>query len=587
MSNARLADRIAVALQIAGVVLVGVAISLRRVGDFDLPWHMAYGRAIVATRSIPRIDDFAFTHRPIQYAEFLADLLLYGVQRVGGPLGLQVLGGLCGVTIALLMLAASRPYQATAPIVVAASLAAMNAWLIVRPATLSFVLVALFVFLLDAHRERGSRRALAALAVLQILWANVHGFVVLGMGLLALYAAYRSAARVFDKRFPTLFPGRDGHDAWFAVAAAGAGLVLSLINLGGPRLLLGPLRTSGDFDLVTEWATTTPRFILWTEPGVGIVLALFLLAVLLGREPRTGRRCPPALDIALGAAAIALGASAVRLLPVSAILVCPFVARRLSAVVPPTGWVRVAGSLSIVLAAGFMALRPGTELGVGFDMQHYPEGAVGYIRSARPQGRMWNFMPFGGWLVWRLYPDYRVMVDGRSAWVHDPALWKRALESDRRRDAFESIARDLDLQFAVSRASEGELFGEGVASAPGWQMVYWDDCSAVYVKRGGPNEALAVDGYRLLRHLTPPGQVLVWAMTRPDLSVDLARDTALAAAQAPDSPRAAFLDGCGAIATRDAERLRRARDRLEALAPGHPAIRILAEAWTGSDRPSR
>ncbi len=587
MSNSRLADRIAVALQIAGVVLVGVALCLRRVGDFDLPWHMAYGRAIVATRSIPRVDDFAFSHRPIQYAEFLADLLLYGVHRVGGPLGLQVLGGLCGVAIALLMLAASRPYQAIAPIVVAASLAAMNAWLIVRPATLSFVLVAVFVFALGVHRERGSRRAFAALAVLQLLWANVHGFAVLGIGLLALYAAYRTAARVLDQRFPTLFPGRDGHDAWFAVAAAGAGLVLSLVNLGGARLLFGPVRTSGDFQVITEWAAATPRFILQTEPGVGIVLALFLLAVLLGREPRTGQRVPPALDIALGAAAIVLGASAVRLLPVSAILVCPFIARRLSTVVPPTGWVRVAGSLSIVLAAGFMALRPGTEIGVGFDTRHYPDGAVNYIRSARPQGRMWNFMPFGGWLVWRLYPDYRVMIDGRSAWVHDPVLWKRALDSDRRLDAFESIARDLDLQFAVSRASEGEPFGEGVAAAPGWQMVYWDDCSAVYVKRGGPNETLAAHGYRLLRHLTPPGQVLVWAMTRPDLSVDLARDTALAAAQAPDSPRALFLDGCGAIATHDVDRLRRVQQRLTVLVPGHPAIRVLAEAWTETDRASQ
>jgi hypothetical protein len=100
----------------------------------------------------------------------------------------------------------------------------------------------------------------------------------------------------------------------------------------------------------------------------------------------------------------------------------------------------------------------------------------------------------------------------------------------------------------------------------------------VYVKTVGPNAELARAGYRVLRHLTPPPLVLQAAVDRSISPADLGHDGALALEQAPDSPRAAFLAACGAIALRDAPRFASARARLAKLAPGHPSLNALDAA---------
>jgi hypothetical protein len=41
------------------------------------------------------------------------------------------------------------------------------------------------------------------------------------------------------------------------------------------------------------------------------------------------------------------------------------------------------------------------------------KGAVDWIESEQPPGPIAHHMWYGGYLNWRLYPDYEVMVDGR------------------------------------------------------------------------------------------------------------------------------------------------------------------------------
>jgi hypothetical protein len=100
----------------------------------------------------------------------------------------------------------------------------------------------------------------------------------------------------------------------------------------------------------------------------------------------------------------------------------------------------------------------------------------------------------------------------------------------------------------------------------------------VYVHNAGPNRGLATAGYRIFRHLMPPGVLLELAITGRR-AADLAHDGALAAAQAPTSPRAAFLGACASLAARDAEGLSAARQRLAALiGPDHPSVTALDAA---------
>lgn len=570
------------ALGIAGLVAGIVAVSARLLGDFDLPWHLAVGRVIASTRSLPRVDDLAFTHRPVQHADVISDLLLYAVAAATGPLGLQIVGGLCAGLVALLLFLRARSAGPLALLAAGLGAATMGAWLIVRPATFSFVLLALELYLIERHRAATRRsektRALWTLVPLHMAWANIHGFVVVGITVLGMYAGYRLTAHVARGRAGAFLPEEDGREARTTCLVFVASLAAACVNMAGPVLFLGPLRASADFRQVTEWATTTSSFLIQQEPLAGIALVAVLAALAFGKDAETGRRMPNAFDVGLLVAAFVLGRSAVRLIPVAAILAMPFAAQRLGSFVPATRVTVLACAASTLLVGPFLALRASADLGVGFDARHLPEGAVRYVERAQPAGPMWNFFPYGGYLSWRLYPRYRVFLDGRSGWVHDPALFARGIESERNLKTFHELATELRMELAVCRAAESEDGGPALAAAQDWGMVYWDDHSVVYVRHGGPNEALAKEGYRLLRHRSSLDQVLALALSPGDRAADLAHDAALAVAQDPKSPRAAFLGSCGALAEGDPAKLAASIENLARLAPGHPALGVLQSA---------
>jgi hypothetical protein len=55
-----------------------------------------------------------------------------------------------------------------------------------------------------------------------------------------------------------------------------------------------------------------------------------------------------------------------------------------------------------------LAQQPRTET------EHFPAGAVAYIAKHRPTAPVLSHYNWGGYLIWKLYPDYRVFIDGRA-----------------------------------------------------------------------------------------------------------------------------------------------------------------------------
>jgi hypothetical protein len=571
---------IAVGLPVAGLVTAVAVLAGRRLADPDLPWHLALGRVLVSEGRIPRTDPLAYTHRPIGYMEFLSDGLLYLIDRSTGALGLQLLGALLALGTALLLARAAEPAGHARWGVVGLAIASMSTFLLVRPATISFVLLALVLVLISLHREAPSARrgriALACFVPLTLAWVNLHGFAVLGLGVLGLYAGYRTACRVARGRAKAFLPVEDGTELWLTWAVTLASFVASGANLGGYRLLTGPVQAGRDFSRITEWATTRVGFLLEHEPVVLGFFVIALVALALGREPN-GSRAPNGFEVVLFLFALLLGRSAVRLLPVAVILVTPTVARRLAFVVNGRRPLEV-GSLLLSFAAIPAVVSSTPSFGIGFEPQQFPEAAVRFIQREKPVGNLYNFMPYGGYLSYRLYPEHLVLVDGRSGWVHDPQLFGRVLSADDKPALLAELTAELQLEWAVTRSREGEPFGASLATSGKWTMVHLDDVGAVYVRRGGANPELEKRGYRLLHHLVLPERVLEVALTSRSAAPLLAHDGDLAALQDPTSLRAAFFSACGALALHDEAKLARACARLDQLSPGHPALTELAGA---------
>jgi hypothetical protein len=266
----------------------------------------------------------------------------------------------------------------------------------------------------------------------------------------------------------------------------------------------------------------------------------------------------------------------VRSVPLGVLLVTPVLASRWATLLPLTPLTRWALATSSWLAAGVALLNPGMNLGVGFDATHFPERAVAFIQRHSLRGHVFNFSPFGGYLSLMLYPEQLVFMDGRLEHARDGNLVVRADDALRDPKVFAELERELDFQYAVLSAREGEATGIPIARDNRWSMVHFDDVAAVYVRTPGPNAALAAAGYQVLRHLSDLGAVLQLASAGDGSAPLLLHDGQLAVAQDRYSPRAAFLLACGELAVRDQSGFALALKRLATLAPDHPALGVLA-----------
>jgi len=48
------------------------------------------------------------------------------------------------------------------------------------------------------------------------------------------------------------------------------------------------------------------------------------------------------------------------------------------------------------------------------EAENFPKAAVDWLQTHTPAGEIFNSYNWGGYLIWRLYPQYRVFIDGRA-----------------------------------------------------------------------------------------------------------------------------------------------------------------------------
>lgn len=571
---------VALAILVIGLGLFAFAIGARMLSEYDLPWHLATGRQIVDQRAIPTVDSFSFAHPDMKYLSVLSDVILYGLMAAGGPLALQIFGAAMAVAVALILVARALEHGVAGVAIAALGLFAMHLWLIVRPATLTFVFAAALLGLIELHRRqpttrRGRGALIAALAMIP-LWANSHGGAIFAVMVLLLYAGHRTLATLFSARLPNLLPGTDRGALALSWGVALLAPLLALVNPAGIEYFSGVSEVAPYAKYISEWSPTSVDYFIHVVPAAGAFLALSAIILLLGREP-SGSRVPPLYLIALVGGAFAL-TTVMRFVPLAIVVLVPIVARRMGRLAIDTALAR--GLLASTLAisgVSILGVDPTTR-GIGMDPKSFPEAAVTFVEETGLKGNMWNFWPYGGYLIWRLYPQHLVALDGRFGLVtYDREYAMRVLESGTQRPPFQQLVRDWDIQWAFCYARANVRRScEPVARDPAWAMIYWDDHAAIYVRKDGVNGQLAASGYRVLRHLMQPDDVLDLVM-RGVQRDDFSHDGALARAQAPASTRALFFDAVGAVAANDEPRFSNALHALGDIAPYHPALPVLVD----------
>jgi hypothetical protein len=391
------------------VVLGGIAVmELAQVPSaVDLAYHLKVGELIVAERAVPRTDVLAWTTagRPWLDQNWGAQVALYGIWRLGGFQLLTVASALCSVAAWGLVAAACRRRTANLRLIAGAVLAgyvAAAAAFSARPQMFSLLLFAAELYLLETARTRP--RVALAIPLLMVLWANLHGAFVVGVGLLVIEAAAAAWRR-----------DRAGAVRFLLVTAASVAALL--VNPWGARVLgyavsfpANPAVTG----IVSEWGPATLR-----EPaGVLILAAIGVLVVALIRAPSPERAPEQLLRMALLAGlalwAVRAGAWFGLALPVA---LCALTRQGPGR---PAGSERgvpaLSGLVLAVLAVALVVASPPVGralLGSRPELGDAPVGAATWLAANPQPGRMLNYQPWGSYLELRLGPRVQVAFDSR------------------------------------------------------------------------------------------------------------------------------------------------------------------------------
>ncbi len=222
--------------------------------DTDTWWHLRAGQWMVEHLSLLNTDPFSYTRVDAswQYPGWLVEVPMYLIYRYLGPGGLN-LWTAAMVTIAFIFVwptLSGGEFLRAFVIVLAAATSALY-WA-ARPYLVTFVLSAIFLWVLEDYRWKRANR-LWLLPVLMVIWVNSHGGFLAGF---LIWAAY-FVGEIFSLRIESrkiLFTFQ--RSSLILLAIGGLMLVAVCLNPAGPLMLAYPIKTVGIGALknyIQEW----------------------------------------------------------------------------------------------------------------------------------------------------------------------------------------------------------------------------------------------------------------------------------------------------------------------------------------------
>lgn len=110
-----------------------------------------------------------------------------------------------------------------------------------------------------------------------------------------------------------------------------------------------------------------------------------------------------------------------------------------------------------------------------------PVEIANYIEREKPKGNMYNDTNWGSYLIWRLWPEYKVFADNRLHLVPEE-IWKDNCEVHHGYGNWEEILDKYNVSFVVLSKKDNKRTIKFIKDNAGWKEVYEDKAGAVFVR---------------------------------------------------------------------------------------------------------
>jgi hypothetical protein len=480
------------------IVIMAVIFTLaaQPITDPDFWWHLKTGQYIVETRTIPHTDIFSTLRFGSEWVahEWLSETLIYGIFHALGYGGLIVVFSI--VITAAFWIAYQRcrqlarhPYVSGLALLLGAA-ATMPTWG-VRPQMFSLLFASIFISFLDRYSRREAMPWIWWLAPLMILWVNLHAGFALGLVLIVLTIAgllldwlllrKDSFANVWRRARPL---------CWLLIICVAA----VLLNPNGRRIYSYPFETLSSqamMQYIQEWRSPNFHNPLFQALAL-LLLATFSALALSNIRPRPGQM------LLLAATAWATLRSA-RNVAFFALVATPLLAEHSWTFITSHRWGRwldktekrerderstskiVLNVLLLMLALVVVTLGVGRAVKEQpvVEAQEFPAAAVDFIRERKPPQPIFNEYVWGGYLIWRLYPDYRVYIDGRAD-VNGDELMKEFLAVNDGKPAWRESLENRGIRTVLVKPDAA--LASLLRQDSGWRKVFEDKQAVIFVR---------------------------------------------------------------------------------------------------------
>lgn len=400
--------------------------------DSDLGWSLRWGQYIL-DHGIRKTDVFSYTMPgyPFVDHEWIVHVTQYVLYQHGGPLALGIFFMIpLLLALRLVTRTASAPWKTIHLLLLGAALLQI---FIPKPSLFTLLFVVVEMALLKTSWKW--RRV--ALTVVFLLWANIHGGFLYGLGMYSLW----EIGRMIETKTVRL-------GALLGIAAA---TLATAATPYGIHLWSGVLESVADVRLrtsVSEWQSS------FAVIHLGTMFIVSIYATVLWYSKKTLRPT----ELVLLIITFIMGVTSRRNLPIWIVLAAPYVnegiahleqtvrsvpgaAPRLrSAYVGLFFFVSLVFLYEVFFIVGQMRLR---------SESFYPQAAIAYLQQHPCDGRVFTPYEWGGYYLWK-NPDKQVFIDGRMpSWRNPQARYPDS--TDALSDTYQMMLGEKPIRHYVNR----------------------------------------------------------------------------------------------------------------------------------------
>jgi len=448
--------------------------------DPDIWGHLKYGQDTYESRQLMRNDVYSYSSYGAKWInhEWLSELIFYTIFRFTKSAGLIIFKMTIGLALTLILyISISRQTKSffLKWIFLLLCLGVIDYGFMTRPQIFTYLFFAAFVFFIDRFERSANPKWLFSMPLIALLWCNLHGGFIVGIGLLLIYSLYK------------LFKKEASKELLFVCTLS---ILATFINPYGVSLwgfLFMALSTSRIF--IYEWLKLS-FYHLYLFRDFFILLFITILGVIFAKTKR----------LIYEVAFLFMGALYAlhhrRHIVLFAILACVYVPKYLDSVgkkwllkfekrISKRVFTLLILCLSLLL---FISSFKGKThpFKIEIPQNAYPVNAIGFLNDNQITGNMFCNFNWAQMCIRELPETNKVFFDGRYRTVYSEDLIKSYFEVlNWKRNYKNYLSRFEETDIIFIHPCDPMSFT--VVKDPDWITVYSSATASIFLKKNKKN----------------------------------------------------------------------------------------------------